>query len=194
MGLVEEAESHFRRVLELDPNDADAMNNLGMILLRRGEVEAAIPFFRQAVRVQPDGAVARCNLGDALSRQGEFAKAITQWREAIRVRPNYALAVDHLAWTLATCSDASLRNGTAAIELVQRAVRLTRGQEAAPLDTLAAAYAETGQFADAAEMARRAYDRALAQNKKDLANAIQARRKLYEAQMPYREDRATFRE
>ncbi len=194
LNRTDDAASHYRRVLELDRDYPDANNNLGMIHLRRGETETAIPLFRNALRAHPDCIEARCNLGDALSRQGEFSKAVTQWREALRVQPNFAMAADHLAWTLATCSDASLRNAPAAVELAQRTVRLTNGGDPAPLDTLAAAYAEAGRFADAVEIARRAYSLAQAQENKHLAEAILARIKLYEAEKPYRESHAELRD
>ena len=58
-----------------------------------------------------------------------------------------------MAWLLATSPEASLRDGARAVELAQRAVRLTGGREPDALDTLAAAYAEAGRFAEAVETA-----------------------------------------
>ena len=64
--------------------------------------------------------------------------------------------LDKLAWTLATQPDDSLRDGVAALEFARQAARLTEGKEPAILATLAAAEAETGQYAKAVETAERA--------------------------------------
>ena len=47
-GQVSEAEARFRKALEIDPQDADALNNLGVILRRRGEVAKAVELLQGA--------------------------------------------------------------------------------------------------------------------------------------------------
>jgi Flp pilus assembly protein TadD len=68
-----------------------------------------------------------------------------------------------------------------------RALQLTGGKDAQVLDTLAAAYAEKGQFANAVPTARRAQALAAQQNQAALAEAIGSRIALYQADRPYRE-------
>ena len=70
----------------------------------------------------------------------------------IRSRPSDTNLLNDTAWILATNPNASVRDGAEAVELAQRAVKLSGGQEPAILDTLAAAYAEAGRFADAVEV------------------------------------------
>ena len=70
-----------------------------------------------------------------------------------------------LAWVLATCPEASVRNGAEAVELARRAVKLSDGREPAILGTLAAAYAEAGRFPEAVQTARKALELATQQNK-----------------------------
>ncbi|HEY1716957.1 MAG TPA: hypothetical protein VGH42_01535, partial [Verrucomicrobiae bacterium] len=67
--------------------------------------------------------------------------------------------------------------------------QLSKGGSAQLLDTLAAAYAEAGRFGKAVETARRALNLPAAKNNQPLADAIQARLKLYEANLPYREEK-----
>ena len=57
--------------------------------------------------------------------------------------------VDAAAVVLCTCPDESVRNGAEAIVIIEPLVRQTRRKEPALLDTLAAALAETGRFAEA---------------------------------------------
>jgi len=59
-----------------------------------------------------------------------------------------------LAWLLATCPDANLRDGQQALSIATRVVQQNRS--AANLDTLAAAYAETGRFSDAVHVQEQA--------------------------------------
>src|ERR1039458_8962858 len=137
------------------------------------------------------GDLARCvrsdSLGDALYAQGRTAEALAHWRDGIRLQPNDAPALRWAAWVLATSPDATIRNGGEALAFAVRAVELSGGKDARMLDTLAAAYAEKGQFADAALTARRALVRAAQENQPALANDIRIRIALYEADQPFRD-------
>ena len=112
--------------------------------------------YREAITIQPDFADARFHLGRVLDGEGKTREAIDQRREAIRLQPNNPAMLDKLAWTLATQSDDLLRDGVASLEFAEQAARLTEGKEPAILATLAAAQAETGQYARAVETAERA--------------------------------------
>jgi len=97
------------------------------------------------------------------------------------------LAHNNLAWLLATCPDASLRDGSRAVELARKAEQLAGSSHPEIFDTLAAAYAEAGQFSEAMETAKKALQLASAQHNSAMADAVRARLKLYEANSPYRE-------
>jgi len=99
------------------------------------------------------------------------------------------LLLAETAWLLATSPDAAVRNGADAVAYAQRAVELSKGNEPAILGTLAAAYAEAGQFSEAVQTARRAAALALQQNKRPMAESINATIRLYEANTPFRESR-----
>ena len=60
-GRVSEAEGRFRKALEFDPEDAEALNDLGMILRRRGETSKAVELLQRAVKVRPNTAFAPLN-------------------------------------------------------------------------------------------------------------------------------------
>jgi tetratricopeptide (TPR) repeat protein len=96
-------------------------------------------------------------------------------------------AYNNLAWLLATCPDASVRDGAKAIELAQQAVKLSGGKDPGFLDTLAAAYAEAGHFFQAVETARKALVLAKQQKQQLLVHSLRARIALYEAGKPFRE-------
>jgi Flp pilus assembly protein TadD len=92
---------------------------------------------------------------------------------------------NNLAWLLATCPQASLRNGNQAVELAQRANQITGANNPNFLCTLAAAYAEAGRFTEAVESAQRALQLAGAQSNTALANDIRSEMNLYQAGVPF---------
>jgi tetratricopeptide (TPR) repeat protein len=175
--------AELRLSLELDPGYAPAHYHLGVALARQGKPAEAIGQWREALKLDPASAEAHDALADALSAQGERAEALAHWRAAIELVPTDAAALRHAAWILATAPEASLRNGGEALRFAVRAARLSNGKDVAVLDTLAAAYAETGRLADAVLTAQRAL--ALADGKD--AESLKRRLAAYAAGAPFRD-------
>jgi tetratricopeptide (TPR) repeat protein len=88
---------------------------------------------------------------------------------------------------LATAPEADLRDGSKALELAQKALKATGDQDPNTLDTLAAAYAETGDFPMALETARKALQLAQQAGKSDLAESLKKEILLYESGKPLRD-------
>jgi Flp pilus assembly protein TadD len=93
-------------------------------------------------------------------------------------------ALNTLAWLLATSTDPALRDGRSAVRFAEKAVAKVGRKNWSLLDTLAAAYAEAGEFAKAANTQREAIDLSPDQKTKD---DLTARLKLYESDTPFRE-------
>jgi tetratricopeptide (TPR) repeat protein len=102
-----------------------------------------------------------------------------------QIKPDIAEVQNNLARLLATCPQASLRNGNKAVELAQRANQLTGDGNPVVLGTLAAAYAEAGRFPEAVATAERALQAAETQSNTALADAIRSQMKLYQAGLPF---------
>jgi tetratricopeptide (TPR) repeat protein len=185
MGNVGEAIAHFQRALQINPDYAEAHVNLGFTLLTMGNMDEAISHFQKALQIKPDYAEAHVNLGIALLKSGNVGEAISHFQKALQIKPDYAEAQNDLAWVLAACPQASLRNGNKAVELALRANQLTDNRNPIFLGTLAAAYAEAGRFPEAVETAQRALQLAGTQSNTGLANAIQSQIKLYQAGVPF---------
>ncbi|PYK32040.1 MAG: hypothetical protein DME58_06565, partial [Verrucomicrobia bacterium] len=96
-------------------------------------------------------------------------------------------ALSNLAWLLATSADPSLRNGSEAVRLAERADSASSRSETHPtiLRILAAAYAEAGQFAAAKETARNGLQAANMQGNTALADALQSDLALYDLGLPF---------
>jgi protein O-mannosyl-transferase len=181
----EEAIFHCASAMEIQPDNAETPNNLGEALTGRGQFSAAMALFQEALKIKPDHARARENLMRASQMLERAQKTLNQRREQIRLHSKDKALLNDTAWILATHPDASLRNGVEAVGLAQRAVELSDGKEPAILGTLAAAYAEVGQFAKAVQTAEKAIALATEQNKQTLSDSIKARVQLYKANKPF---------
>jgi tetratricopeptide (TPR) repeat protein len=119
--------------------------------------------------------------------RGDHQRTVSAYRKALKVDPTDALALKGLAWLVATCPDPKLRNGRLAIELATRACELVEWGDTSYMDTLAAAYAEAGDFESAVCLQRET----VASLVPGEANqtAFRERLQLYENKKPYRDYR-----
>jgi spermidine synthase len=185
---LDRAIDHFNMAVRINPGYAEAHNDLAVALIKKGSLDDAIRHYRAALRVNPDLAVAHGGLGDALIRQGKTEQAVEHLSKAVQLEPNQVTALNNLAWTLATDRDPRFRNGQKAVELAERACALTDNEHPLFLDTLAAAYAESGDFDKAEETARRALAlaRSAGQGQAEWALEIEKRLALYSRGQSFR--------
>lgn len=186
-GQLDEAISYFRRAIELKPDYPEAYNNLGRALLDHGRPGESIAHFRRALQLKPDFPEAHYNLGTGLRRTGQLSQALDHYREAAGLKPDWPVPLNEMAWILATCPDAGVRDARQAVAYAERASELTQGRSPAILDTLAAAYAAAGDFEKAVKTAQAAMKGASAAEAQKLADAIGKRLQLYRQAEPYRE-------
>jgi protein O-mannosyl-transferase len=184
-GLLGEAISHYERAIKLRPDYGDPYLNLGTVLFEQGQIRDAIAQWQSALATQPNDAGFHTALGDAFLKGGLQKEAIGEYEHAARISSKDPLARNNLAWLLATSSDPSIRDGDRAIEFAKQTVRLARGKDPTYLRTLAAAYAESGRFAEAKETAREALQAAERRSDSTLANALRDEIALYELGLPY---------
>ena len=144
LGHLDQAATQFQKAIEFKPDYADAYLNLGAIYSHIGRMDDAISQYKKAVEIKPDNAEALHNLGNALLHQGRMAEAITQYQLSLKIKPDDADSRKNLAWLLATCPQAALRNGNKAVELAEQANLAAKGQDPLVLTVSAAAYAENG--------------------------------------------------
>jgi protein O-mannosyl-transferase len=177
----------FRLALEIDPENTSALLDLGSALLKNGRVDEAAVNFQKVLEIEPHSLIAHNNLGALLHDQGKDGEALAHWRELLELQPNNMSILYYAAWALATSADASARNGAEALDLAQRAAKLTRDRDPMMLDAMAAAYAEVGRFSDAVQAARQALDLAATQRNSALAEKIKPRIELYQSGHPWRQ-------
>jgi tetratricopeptide (TPR) repeat protein len=161
---------------------ATAHNHWGNLLRSRGAHDEAIAHYEQSAQAWTM-AETHNNWGSALRSLGRYQAALDRYAEALRLAPTSVETQNNLAWLLATCPEASFRDGPRALEVAQTAARATGHEVPALLDTLAAAFAETRAFEQAVEWQRRAIERASAAEKP----AYTARLALYLRGEPFRD-------
>jgi len=184
-GKIDEAITEFQTVLQTQPENPDAHFNLGNAFLRKGRAGAATDEFQKALAREPDFAEAHYGLGTALLQQGRETDALDQFQQAIKLKPDYSDALNDLAWELATAPEAAARDGVKAVELAQKADRLTGSKDLDVLDTVAAAYAEAHRFDDATRTARQAIEFARTSGQTDHVAQLSSELQLYESGQPF---------
>jgi tetratricopeptide (TPR) repeat protein len=100
-GDSELAEHLFRQAIDLEPNMAAALTNLGNLVYRQGEVEEARKLYERALEHDPNQPEARYNLANALEDLGEIEGAITELRKVCAAAPEFADAHYNLGLLLA---------------------------------------------------------------------------------------------
>lgn len=162
------------------PKDACYYGGRADVWEHLGELDIALGDHNEAIRLDPNAAH-YYNRGILWRQKGEYDKAIADYNEGLRIDPKNARVCNSIAWIRATCPDAKYRDGQQAVEFATKACELTQFKDSANLDTLAAAYAETGNFDQAVKWQLKAADLVPKEQKAD----YQTRVDLYRAGKPY---------
>jgi len=204
------AVSEWKKAAQLNPEEAQVHNGLGVALARTGSFAEAIAHYRKALELSPEYPDAYSNLGAALAGAGRPDEAIVQFEKALELSPDYAEAHTNLGAILAKQGrigqaiphlrkaveykpeDAEAHKNLAlalgmtgrvkeAIPQAEQAVKLSGGREPLMLDLLGRLYAEANRFPEAAAAMRRALAAATQENNYQLMEALKARIALYES-------------
>jgi protein O-mannosyl-transferase len=186
-GRIDDAIDHYQKAMMARADHFLARYGLCHALLEKGELDSAIQVCRSALVLWPLDADCHTALAIALEEKGNPAEAIQHYEKALEVSPSSISTLTNLAWLLATSQDASVRNGPRAVELAAQADRMVGGTNALVLRTLAAAYAENGEFPKAIRTARSAMQLARMHGEDSLTTDLDQQIALYQLGMPYRD-------
>jgi tetratricopeptide (TPR) repeat protein len=157
-GKGDEALRHYREAVRILPRYPSARNNLAYALYRAGRTNEAVESWLTTLEFAPDNPTAHCFLGMVMAEQNRPREAVEHYEAALRSKPDFVLVQQQLAWLLATHWEKDLRNGRRAVELALAVCTATDFRGPRALDSLAAAYAEVGRFADATAVSKRAIE------------------------------------
>lgn len=147
----------FSAAIRLNPSDDRSYLMRGRVRTERKQFDRALEDFNRVIQRSPSlpiGYLYRANLWQS---QGELSKAIADYNEVVRLDPQNSHAHHSLAWIYSSSGNREVLDPKKAIEHAETACQLTGWKDSGPLSTLAAAYAEAGDFKHAVEYQQKAY-------------------------------------
>lgn len=148
-GDEDRAFKDFDAAVKVNPKNVHGWQLRGSAYSERGEKEKALGDFKEAINLDPNNAATYLYRAHLYLVEGEPESALLDLEEVMRRAPDFPGAANDYAWTLATNPKDSIRNGHKAVEFAKKACHETDYKHAPTVDTLAAAYAEAGEWEDA---------------------------------------------
>jgi protein O-mannosyl-transferase len=177
-----------REALAISPYDAELHRVLGVALTRKTESIDAFNQLTYSVLLRPDRMEARSELHRALLALINSLDATKLLHQAASSIPDSAVALDELAWVFATHPSDELRDGQEAVRLAEHACALTKRTNPILLATLAAAYAETGNFGQAISTIQESISKARSSNNTDTTALGEKLLGFFQSNKPIRQD------
>jgi tetratricopeptide (TPR) repeat protein len=153
-----EAIADIRTLLQSDPQNEELRLQLGGYYAADNRPRKAIEIFDQLIENDNDNWQAHRARADALLSIGEHAKAIEDYEIALKSQPDDSHMLNNLAWVLATSTDDNIRNAKRSIEIGTKACEVTDYKAPHILSTLAAGYAEAGDWDNAVKWSNKAVE------------------------------------
>lgn len=188
-GNFQEAIRDFEALLIRDSSNISVRLQLGSLYQLDKRPRKAVEIFESILKDQPDNASALHGKGDALLSYGKHAEAVEAYEAALKLEDDQKSGVlNNLAWVMATSPKDDVRNGEKSVEYALKACEDTDYQAPHILSTLAAAYAEKGDFEAARKWSKEAVklagdDESSAEIRDHLKKELTA----YEKNQPWRE-------
>jgi tetratricopeptide (TPR) repeat protein len=179
----DEAIGELERLRKLSPKDPLTLMQLGLLYSVQKQTAKTIDAYTALLAESPKEWQALRGRGDAYLSDGRQAEAIADYENAIKLKPKDYGIINNLAWVLATSPNDKLRNGRRARELATQACQVTEYKLAYILSTLAAAYAEMGDFETAVKWSTKAVELSGKAERDSLKKELES----YRAKKPWRE-------
>ena len=132
--------------LTVSPFDLATHYALAVAMAHTGDLATAARHLGYVMMLRPDGEQAHAQLHQIVLSMAKAPDGLQRLRDIAANAPDSPGMLDELAWLLATYPDSNARDGAEAVRLAARACELTDRRVPAFLGTLAAAYAEAGDF------------------------------------------------
>ncbi len=156
---VDQAINELEGLLKASPGNVALLNRLGGFYLVASRPRKAIEVSTQIISKEPDNYAAMRIRADAYLNIGKHAEAIADFdRAMVLKKEDDESLLNNFAWVLATSPDEKLRDGPKALKFATKAAEATKYETPHILSTLAAAYAETGDYENAAKWSQKSVE------------------------------------
>jgi tetratricopeptide (TPR) repeat protein len=182
-GKHDQALAELNVLRQVMPDSPEILLQVATLYQATKQHDKAIAAFDELIADDPANILALRGRADTFLNQGKQAEAVAGYEQALKVDPADSGVLNNLAWVLATSPDDALRDGKRAIELATEACEVTEYKQAHILSTLAAGYAESGDFDTAITWSQKAVELGDEQTKGQLARELES----YQAKKPWRE-------
>jgi tetratricopeptide (TPR) repeat protein len=135
--------------------------------------------------LKPTRADALRSRADYLLSVGKHAEAVKDYEEALKIEPDDTHSLNNLAWVLATSPDDAVRNAARSIELGLKGCELTKYEKPHIISTLAAGYAEKGDWETAKKWSAKAVE--MGAKEDDIDDQLKKELESYKEKKPWRE-------
>lgn len=185
-GERERAVADFSVALRNDR--AHVLDYLGRVKAsdRPTDRERTLAGFGEAIRLAPQAPDGYYGRGSAWYTWRDYSRALADFAEVIRLDPRHLGAHAGTAWLLSTAPDATIRDGKRAVGFARRACELSDWQSPYAMQTLAIAYAEANDYAEAVRWMEEAFK--FPDFARDAGAGAHERLALFRSGKPYRED------
>jgi tetratricopeptide (TPR) repeat protein len=173
---VDQAIAELQNLLKVAPGNTALLNRLSSFYLLAERPRKAIGTATEVIAVDPDNYAALRIRADAYLNIGKHKEAIADFEKALAINKDDESLLNNFAWVLATSPDDKLRDGPKALKFATKAAEETKYETPHILSTLAAAYAETGDYENAAKWSQKAVD--LSKKEDDAAKDDEDRKRL----------------
>ncbi len=184
-GKLEEAIGDLEKLQEGETQNVQTLLQLGMLYYTNGNVQQAIDTFSNVIKQSPKSVLAYQARADARLRIGDHAGARDDYEQALKLEPDNTHVLNNLAWLLSTSPEDGLRDAKRAIELATKACKLSDYKQAHILSTLAAGYAEAGDFETAVKWSKKALE--IGKEDGQIGEQLEAELKSFQEGKPWRE-------
>jgi tetratricopeptide (TPR) repeat protein len=157
---LDKAISHLEKLQKTFPGNDQIQDRLGAFYLMANRPRKAIDVADQILTKDSDNFGALRLRADAYLNIGKHAEAIADFDKALGQKEDDEGLLNNLAWVLATSPEDKLRNGSRALKLATKAAEASGYETPHILSTLAAAYAETGDYDNAVKWSEKSIEQA----------------------------------
>ena len=180
----------FTEVAKASDNPA-VYGNRGNCYSMIGDIDSAMKDYATAIDKateatgdpdDPNLAYFYYNRAYACERAGRFGQAVADYKKTIALNSDYPDAKNNLGWLLATCPEKKYRDPKQAIEVATRECEASDWKNGLAIDTLAAAYAASGNFTKGVELQEQAIQLV---NLEEVRKKMEQRLQLYRNKKPF---------